>query len=123
MNVLSSTLTILSAICAGAVMGYIFGFVRSAHFDVMSGVRPRTNNRFLIFICPPTASYNFAEGLVFLFLMLAWIPIFFGLCSVPVIVGSKLGLGIPFVKMTYVGYFAAMLTFLRYGAKAWSALV
>ncbi len=119
---LSFALTILSALCAGGIIGYVFGFARAAHFAALSGLRPKTRNRFLLFICRPTASYNLAEGIVFFFLMLAWLAIFFCLCGAPAIVGSKLGVDGPFIKGTYVGFFGVFLFFLRYGAKAWNAL-
>ena len=124
MNILSAALVILSAICVGGLIGYISGFAMSAHSDVMSGVRPRTNNRFLLFMARPTASFNFAEGIVFLFLMLAWIPIFLGLCAIPAIIGSKLDIDDSLlIKVTYAVFVGAAFLARRYGAKAWGALV
>ncbi len=124
MNILSSALVILSAVCVGSLIGYIFGFAMSAHSDVMNGVRPRTNNRFLLFIARPTASFNFVEGIVFFFLMLAWLPIFFGLCAVPAIIGNKLGIDDALlIKVTYAVFVGVVFVARRYGAKAWSALV
>lgn len=124
MNFLPLALVILSAISVGGLIGYIFGFAMSAHSDVISGLRPRTNNRFLLFIARPTASFNFVERVVFFFLMLAWLPTFFGLCAVPAIVGTKLGVDDPLlIEVTYAVFVGFAYFSRRYGAKAWSALV
>ena len=124
MSVLSVALIILSAVCVGGLIGYIFGFAMSAHPDVVNGVCPRTNNRFLLFIARPTTSFNSVERIVFFFLMLAWLPIFFGLCAVPAMVGTKLAGDDPLlIKVTYAVFIGVSFVTRRFGAKAWAALV
>lgn len=123
MTALPAALTILSAVCAGAILGYVFGFSRSADAAVTNGVRPKTRNRFLVFIFRPVAGYHLGEAFLFLLLMAAWMVIFFVLVATPILVGAKLfGLQLAFVKMTYVLFFGFMFIAWRFGAKAWRRL-
>ncbi len=124
MTTLFDALIILSAVCAGGIIGYIFGFAIAAHPDVVEGVRPKTNNRFLLLIARPTASLNPVERIVFIFVMLAWLAIFFGLCAVPALVATKLGVDdLLLVKVAYLIFAGVSFYARRYGAKAWRILV
>ena len=78
MSILLSAITIFSAIFVGVVIGYITGFAMSAHPDILQGLKPRTNNKLLLLIARPTASFNYLERVMFIIIMLAWIPVFLG---------------------------------------------
>jgi len=77
MTIFYQTMVVASAIIMWGAVGYLFGFSLTAHGGVVSGFRPRTNNRLLLAICRPTASLSLPGKIVFALAMLAWVPIFF----------------------------------------------
>jgi hypothetical protein len=124
MTSLYSMLVFLSGVLIGSVVGYIYGFATASHADVMAGVCPRTNNKILIFFARPTATLNWWEGSLFVIVMLAYIPIFFGLFAVPAVIGIKLNIDDPItIKVTYSISVGALLFARRFGTKAWRNLV
>lgn len=124
MTTLNPALVVLSAVLVGSIIGYIFGFAVASHADVLEGVRPRTNNKFLLFIARPTADFKWWEGIMFAIAMLAWIPIFFGLCAVPALIGNGLAIDDPMIfKVTYVIFGCVLFFARRFGAKVWRNLV
>jgi len=124
MTSLYSALVILSGALIGSIVGYIFGFATASHPDVMAGVRPRTNNKILMFFARPTATLNWWEGSLFVIVMLAWIPIFFLLLAVPALIGIKFNIDDPVtVRVTYLIAVGALFFVRRFGAKAWGDLV
>lgn len=124
MTSLYSALIILSGVLIGSIVGYIFGFATASHADVMAGVRPRTNNKILIFFARPTATLNWWEGSVFAIVMLVYIPIFFGLFAVPLVIGIKLNIDDPItIRFTYSICAGAVFFTRHFGTKAWRNLV
>jgi hypothetical protein len=120
---LQPILVILSSVLVGAVLGYVMGFSIAAHPDVMAGVRPKTNSKFLLFMARPTASFSFLEGILFLLVMLAWLPTFFALFAVPAMIGNQLGVQDSVtITVAYVVLGGVLLFARRFGVKAWNAL-
>ena len=70
-------------------LGYIFGFAVASHNDVLSGVRPESNNKFITFICRPTTEIKGVEKLIFSVGMIIWTLCFFALIALPVVLASK----------------------------------
>jgi hypothetical protein len=124
MTSLYSALVILCGVLIGSALGYLFGFVNASHADVMAGVSPRTNNKILLFFARRTAYLNWWEGSVFFIVILAWIPLFFGLCAVPIVIGNILDVDDPVTtRVAYLMFVGGLFFARRFGAKAWRNLV
>lgn len=124
MTSLYSALVILSGVLVGSIVGYIFGFATASHPDVMAGACPKTNNKILRFFARRTATLNWWEGSLFVIVMLAWIPVFFGLCAVPAMLGNQLNIDDPVtIRITYLIFAGALFFARRFGIKGWRNLV
>ncbi len=124
MNIFLPGLIFLTAIFIGAIIGYVFGFARTAHPDIMLGVRPKSTNRLLLLMARPTSSLKFVEGIVFTLVMFIWVPIFFGLCAVPGILAYRFGFGERISPEILYGVFVVVAWLASFsGAKAWRAMV
>lgn len=114
-------LVILTALFSGAAIGCAFGFAIASHGDSTAGIRPRTGNALVRFISKRPAEYNFFEGLAFAILMIAWLPIFFGLCALPYILADQAIIDDSFkVNVLYIAFGLALLLSRGLGARAWN---
>jgi hypothetical protein len=96
----------------------------ASHNDVIAGVRPRTESKFLRFLARPTATLSSAEKIMFAPLMIFWVPMFFGLFAIPAIIGNALSVDDNVtVKVTYAVLSGALLIARKFGKRAWNALV
>lgn len=124
MHVLEIGAVFITAIAVGAVGGIVFGFSLASHPDIMAGRRPNTSSRFLRWICRPTREFGFAEGVLFVLLMLTWIVVFVALLAVPVLLAAKVdGDNSPLVVIAMatavgVSFFARSI-----GRRLWQRLV
>jgi hypothetical protein len=116
------SIAIVAAIgsASGLLIGIVFGFGVASHYDVLAGARPRTENRFLRWICRPTRELSVLEGILFVLLMLGWLVVFFALCALPILVAAKLGDEDPLLFALAMGTFVSASFFARtLGRKLW----
>lgn len=120
MDAISAILQIFSAVIAGGVIGVIFGFSIASHNDVLRGVRPLTQNRFILFLARPTSEFSFFEGVLFFALILAWLVAFFAICAVPAFVSSKMSNGgLIAAEIVYAIFVLAGWLGRKFGAHIW----
>lgn len=118
---LNAAAVVLIGLLSGGILGLVLGFSAASHRDVLSGFRPNTNNRFILFLARPTSEFTGLESALFLLLMLLWLAVFFGLCALPAIAAAKLeGDGPPLLLVAYGFAFGAWWLGQRVGAQAWS---
>lgn len=107
---------------AGAVLGIVMGFAMASHTDVLMGVRPKTNNRFIKFIARPTAELTFLEGAAFLVIMALWLLVFFGLVLAPAFVSARLLGDESFLLLGIACQGASWWLGQKFGAHLWRKL-
>lgn len=123
MNILGTTLVLVSSLAAGGIIGFVFGFSLASHTDVLRGVRPATTNRLVLFLARPTSEFRLLEALLFLILMGTWLAVFFALCAVPAIVAGRFLDETEFLMpIGYVLFIAAGWLGQRFGKHVWWAM-
>ena len=123
MNTSIVIVQIFAGIAAGGAIGTILGFSMASHYDVLRGVRPNTKSRLILFLARPTSEFTSLESVLFLFLMLVWIAVFFGLCAVPAIVSSQFSEEkMLSIEMVYAAFVLAAWFGRKFGAHAWKVI-
>ena len=113
---------IVGAVCGG-IVGIVFGFSATSHRDVLRGVRPVTDSKIIRFLARPTAEMNPAEGVLFVFIMLAWLAVFFGLMLLPAVASGRLTEGaVPLAPVAYGFTAVAWWLGFKFGARAWRTM-
>lgn len=121
---LSILLSSLVAVITGGAIGIIFGFSLASQQDVLSGYRPNTTNRFLLFVCRPTSEFSAFESILFFFLIIGWLGLFVLLCAAPAIVAVRLdGEGTPAMTLSLLVFFVASYLARNIGKNLWLRLI
>jgi hypothetical protein len=124
MGIAALALVGLAGAAAGGIVGFAFGFAMNSHHDVLRGIRPDTQNRFLLFMCRPTAGLRPIETLVMFLLVCGWLALFFLLVAAPAIAAQHFTPDHATAPLIAYGAFLACAWALsRLGAHAWRTLV
>jgi hypothetical protein len=114
----------LIGILSGGALGIVLGFSVASHRDVLSGIRPNTRNRLILFLARPTSEMRGFETVLFLILMLLWLVVFFGLCALPAVAAGRFeGDGPPLFLVAYGFAVGAWWLGQRIGIQAWSNML
>ena len=107
MGIANLVLVGLAGAAAGGIVGFVFGFAVSSHHDVLRGIRPDTQNRFLLFMCRPTAGLRPIETLMIFLLLCVWLVLFFLLLAAPAIAAQHFTSDNPTASLFAYGSFLA----------------
>lgn len=121
---LNAVAVALIGLLSGGVLGAFLGFSGASHRDVLSGFRPNTKNRLVLFLARPTSEMRGLESVFFLVLMLCWLVVFFGLCALPAFAAERFsGEGSSLILLAYGFAFVAWWLGRRAGAQVWSKML
>lgn len=124
MFAISVGISIIVGVSAGSALGIIWGFCMAGHRDVLSGFSPRTNNRFLLFVCRLTNNLNFMDAIGFLVLICTWLVLFILLVAAPIVVASKLdGENSVLVVCSMAAFFVTSYLARGIGERLWVRLL
>ena len=103
------------------IVGFVVGFAITSHHYVLAGYRPNTTNKLILFLARPTSEIKGFQKLIYALSMLIWVPFFFTLIALPIVLSGKYAPDITqfiLVGIIPVGFIGKII-----GAKKWQSLV
>ena len=103
------------------IVGFVVGFVTTSHHYVLAGYRPKTSNKLILFLARPTRDITGFQKLIYALAMIIWVPIFFTLIALPIILSGKYASEMTtyiLIGLIPIGFVGKLI-----GAKKWESLV
>lgn len=111
----------LTSIFCYLCVGFVIGFSKRSHTDVLAGRPIYSKNKLVLFLARKSSDIKGIDKLIYFFAMLLWLPLFFGSIATPIILSSKYAPDL--MQFIFYGFIPVLLVGIFFGGRYWETMV